>query len=58
MKLKNKNIEIKSQGKEWYVNVDGINVSVKHHRVFEDIYEPYKKQEDISNKLNPFTETD
>ena len=56
--IKNKNIEIKSQGKEWYVNVDGINVSVKHHRVFEDIYEPYKKQEDISNKLNPFTETD
>ena len=25
---------------------------------YGDIYEPYKKQEDISNELNPFKETD
>jgi len=54
---KNSYIQIKSQGKEWCVNVNGINILQTHLRLYEDIYEPYKKQEDISNELNPFKET-
>ena len=57
---KNSYIQIKSLGKEWCVDVNGMNVyqTLCNRRQYGDIDEPYKKQEDISNELNPFKETD
>jgi hypothetical protein len=53
-------IELKTIGDEWFLCVKGKNLnsySLKlHHKLenYGEINEPYKKQEDISNKLNPF----
>lgn len=57
---KNSYIQIKSLGKEWCVEVNGINILQNRLIIgqYKDIDEPYKKQEDISNELNPFKETD
>jgi len=57
-------IELKSISDDWFLCVKGKNIlrySLKlHHKLqyfYGEINEPYKKQEDISNELNPFKET-
>jgi len=58
-------IELKTIRDDWFLCVKGINLdsyTLKlQHKLdyyYGKINEPYKKQEDISNELNPFKETD
>ena len=58
-------IELKTIRDDWFLCVKGINLdsyTLKlYHKLdyyYGEINEPYKKQEDISNELNPFKETD
>ncbi len=58
-------IELKTIGDDWFLRVReyrnilkySLKLQNKLQYFYGDIYEPYKKQEDISNELNPFKET-
>ena len=49
-------VEIECRGKDWFLVANGIHMDVINLFEKDEIYEPYKKQEDISKEINPFKE--